>query len=189
VILLTSTERFRPTWRANSVASIDFGALAELSGIHYAIIDLDGTLAPTLSPTVCPSSIENLLGAKANRWLLDSCLLSNCWLSFMARRAEKIARASGLKCCACYWPNPLKPDTGAFEQALAKMAGARADNTVVIGDQFGTDILGANRLGICSIWVPPMEPIPPWKRITLELINQSRLRALGEIPETPTRDI
>ena len=70
---------------------------------------------------------------------------------------------------------------------MSEMDGATLDNTLMVGDQFGTDILGANRLGIPSIWVPSIEPIPLWKRITLEVINQRRLQALGEITEAPTR--
>ena len=181
-----NSEKFRPTWKADSVASIDFATLAEM-GIRFAIIDLDGTITPTLSPIVCTDSIQNLLGAKANGWLLEACLLSNCWFYVMSKRVETIARATGLKHHVCWWPRPTKPHGRAFEEALSQMGGATANNTVVIGDQFGTDILGANRLGIPSIWVPPIEPIPPWKRITLEMINQRRLRALGEIPEAPTR--
>lgn len=155
--------------------------------IRFAIIDLDGTIAPTLSPNVCPDSIQNLLGAKANNWLLDACLLSNCWLYLMSKRVETIARATGLKHHACWWPRPTKPHTRAFEEALSRMSGSTTSNTVVIGDQFGTDMLGANRLGIRSIWVPPMHPIPFWKRISLEIINQRRLHSLGEIPQAPTR--
>jgi hypothetical protein len=188
ILLAQSIERFRPTYRARSVASIDFATLAEM-GIRFAIIDLDGTITPTLSPSVCPDSIQNLLGAKANSWLLEACLLSNCWFYLMSKRVETIARATGLKHHACWWPRPTKPHSRAFEEALSQMSGATADNTVVIGDQFGTDILGANRFRprIRSIWVPSIEPIPLWKRITLEVINQHRLRALGEIPEAPTR--
>lgn len=181
-----SIERFRPTYRARSVALIDFETLAGM-GIRFAVVDFDGTVTPPLSPNVCPDSIQNLLGAKANNWLIDVCLLSNCLLYFMSGRVQATARATGFNHLACCLPGPIKPHGQAFERALSRMSGATVDNSIVIGDQFGTDILGANRLGIPSIWVPSIEPIPLWKRITLEVINQRRLRALGEIPEAPTR--
>jgi predicted HAD superfamily phosphohydrolase YqeG len=44
-----------------------------------------------------------------------------------------------------------------LKKALRAMPGATASNTLVIGDQLVTDVLGANRLGGYSILVNPIE--------------------------------
>jgi len=44
-----------------------------------------------------------------------------------------------------------KPDRKIFEVAL-KDLGVKAENTVMVGNRIDTDILGANRLGITSVW-------------------------------------
>ncbi len=179
-----SIERFRPTYRAHSVASIDFNTLRE-QGLSRLLLDVDGTITQICKMVVPPEIVQNLRTAQDGGWKI--CLTSNAQLWFMASRIEKLAGILDCQYVAHYWPHPTKPNPQALEIAMSKMDGATLDNTLMVGDQFGTDILGANRLGILSIWVPPIEPIPLWKRITLEVINQRRLRALGEIPEAPTR--
>ena len=44
-----------------------------------------------------------------------------------------------------------KPCRGIFEAALAKL-GVKAKNTVMVGNRIDADILGANRLGMKSVW-------------------------------------
>lgn len=60
--------------------------------------------------------------------------------------------ASGQRAYAFGKPEPLM-----FELALQK-AGCRADEAVVIGDTFSTDILGANKVNLRSIWVESGNP-------------------------------
>ena len=43
-----------------------------------------------------------------------------------------------------------KPEPGIFEAAL-KMSGFKPSEVIMIGDRVDTDVLGANRMGICSI--------------------------------------
>jgi len=44
-----------------------------------------------------------------------------------------------------------KPCRGIFEAALAKL-GVKAENAVMVGNRINADILGANRLGMKSVW-------------------------------------
>ena len=44
-----------------------------------------------------------------------------------------------------------KPCRGIFEVALAKL-GVKAENVVMVGNRIDADILGANRLGMKSVW-------------------------------------
>ncbi len=53
-----------------------------------------------------------------------------------------------------------KPDPGIFEHAL-ELAGARADQTVHVGDSIGNDIAGARAAGIRGVLVRHDGPIPP----------------------------
>jgi HAD superfamily phosphatase (TIGR01668 family) len=184
VILLAITDKFRPTWKADGVALIDFDALWE-QGLSKLLLDVDGTITKVCSMIVPEEIVQNLRIAKESDW--EICLTSNAHLWFMANRIERLAEILQCQYIAHYWPHPTKPNSVALEKAMSRMDNAIKGNTLMVGDQFGTDILGANQLGIRSIWVPPIEPIPLWKRITLEVINQRRLRALGEIPKAPTR--
>ncbi len=45
-----------------------------------------------------------------------------------------------------------KPDKGIFEHALSLMS-LQKDEAVMVGDNLNTDILGANRAGIKSVWI------------------------------------
>ncbi len=50
-----------------------------------------------------------------------------------------------------------KPSVSGYEKACGLM-GTDKDNTILIGDQIFTDIWGANRAGIKSILVKPIDP-------------------------------
>jgi len=185
ILLARSADQFRPTyWAPNGVASIDFDALRK-RGLSRLLLDADGTITQICKMVVPEDIAQNLRAAQDSGW--EICLTSNAHLWFMASRIEKLAEILKCQYVAHYWPYPTKPNRKALKKAMSEMNGATLGNTLMVGDQFGTDILGANRLGILSIWVPSIEPIPLWKKITLEVINQRRLRALGEIPEAPTR--
>ena len=63
-----------------------------------------------------------------------------------------------------------KPDPAIFEHAL-KLAGVAADETVMIGNSFANDVIGAQNAGIKAVWFNlDHEPIPatahPWRTIT-----------------------
>jgi len=45
-----------------------------------------------------------------------------------------------------------KPDVTIFEHALGKL-GLQAEDCVMVGDKLTTDILGANKAGITSVWI------------------------------------
>lgn len=49
----------------------------------------------------------------------------------------------------------MKPSREAFHDAI-RITGVPATETVMVGDQLFTDVWGANRLGIPTIWVQPM---------------------------------
>lgn len=50
-----------------------------------------------------------------------------------------------------------KPATEPFEQALAGLPSA-PETTVYVGDSHSSDVVGAHRAGLQSVWVPPDRP-------------------------------
>lgn len=153
----------RPSMIRKSVAEIDFKELREY-GLTRVIMDLDGTIAPNLSYKYDQACVHHLLEAKANGWIEDICLLSNCAIPFLIPRVEKIAKLLNIKWHACVWPNAMKPDAVAFTEAMYKIGGT-AENTVVIGDQLETDILGGNQLDLHTIFVRTIGMTPFWKQL------------------------
>jgi HAD superfamily hydrolase (TIGR01662 family) len=72
-----------------------------------------------------------------------------------------------------------KPVRSIFEYALGKV-GVTADQTVMVGDTLRSDILGANRCGMRSIWLTRRarnlgHPIPP------EMMPWRTIATLGEL--------
>ena len=50
-----------------------------------------------------------------------------------------------------------KPKNAPFVEALRLMK-AKASETVMVGDQIFSDVLGGNRMGMFTIWLEPMSP-------------------------------
>lgn len=70
-----------------------------------------------------------------------------------------------------------KPDSGIFRHAL-EMAGASAGEAVMIGDSLTRDIVGANAMGIPSVWMRRYAHLEPIKGIqpTAEVADLAGLR-------------
>jgi len=133
----------RPTIRTNTIYDVDACALAE-RGIRGVILDLDNTIVPwgaREAPQALTGWIE---GARAAGLAL--CIVSNNG----GQRVEVLSRRLGLPVLT----GAMKPRRGALRRALAVM-GTTADTTALIGDQVFTDVLGGNRLGLCTILVQP----------------------------------
>lgn len=157
-------DKLIPSLVARSILDIDFSMLAGL-GRTKVLADLDGTLAAVLSEKYDQRVIDHLLAAQASGFITDICIFSNTGLACYVPRVRRIAARLNAKHMACYWPFPMKPSEKAFRSAMATIGG-NADNTVMIGDQLRKDILGANRIGMMSILVETVPPIPFWKMRT-----------------------
>jgi putative hydrolase of the HAD superfamily len=72
-----------------------------------------------------------------------------------------------------------KPHQRIFELALEKV-NARAEETVMVGDTLKADILGANQMGMFSIWITRRADYPPDK--TLPIQPRAIIKSLGELP-------
>ncbi len=123
------------------------GPLLADHGITLVLADLDNTLAKYGQP----EPDEPLRG-----WLDDLrahgaelFILSN---SRKPTRAQIFSDSLGVP----YLSHSGKPKTGGFRAALDR-TGRRPEETLMVGDQIFTDVLGANLAGIRSCLIEPIE--------------------------------
>ncbi|MBQ3967169.1 MAG: YqeG family HAD IIIA-type phosphatase [Lachnospiraceae bacterium] len=134
-----------PSAEAHSCESIDFKKLYE-KGYRGIIFDIDNTLVPHGAPAD-EKAIEFFKYLKKTGF--KTCLISNN----SKERVLPFAKAVGAK--AVWKAN--KPAGRNYLLACRQMKTDRT-NTVFVGDQIFTDVLGANLAGIPSILVEPIHP-------------------------------
>ena len=138
-------ERFFPDDYVASTYVIPFEKLYE-EGYRGLIFDIDNTLVPHGAPSDerAIALFEHLkkLGFK-------TCLLSN------NKEARVKPFASQVK--SPYIHKGGKPSKRGYKNAMACM-GTGPKETLFVGDQLFTDVYGANRAGLKSILVKPIDP-------------------------------
>jgi HAD superfamily hydrolase (TIGR01662 family) len=72
-----------------------------------------------------------------------------------------------------------KPHQRIFQLALEKV-NARAEEVAMVGDTLNADILGANEIGMYSIWITRRTDFPPDD--TLPIQPRAIIKTLGELP-------
>ena len=72
-----------------------------------------------------------------------------------------------------------KPHQRIFELALEKV-NARAEEVAMVGDTLNADILGANQLGMYSIWITRRIDTPSEDELSTQ--PQAAIKSLGELP-------
>jgi hypothetical protein len=127
------------------VTDIRPGVLAK-KGIRLVLADLDNTLVPyrVPEPTAEVTAWKNDLEAAG----IQLFLLSN---SRKPNRAKHFAEALGIP----YQGHSGKPKRTGYVRAMERM-GCQPKETVMVGDQIFTDILGANRAGVVPLLVKPI---------------------------------
>lgn len=135
---------FRPDAFAPHISAVSLDDLAE-RGFRGIIVDLDNTLV---------GYGEERLTAEAGRWIEAAlgrgfrvCLVSNNFNG----RVERICAELGVPGI----PSALKPLPRGFLAAL-RVIGTPRSQTVVVGDQLFTDVLGAKFLGLHAILTEPI---------------------------------
>ena len=134
----------RPDSFARRVSAVSVDELAE-KGVRGIILDLDDTLVGYGYDAPAEEEAAWLVSVRSRG--LRAAIVSNG----VAARARAIARRTGLECIA----RARKPFPGGFRRALALLETAPHE-TVVIGDQLFTDVLGARLLGLRSILTSPI---------------------------------
>ncbi|HEY4002123.1 MAG TPA: YqeG family HAD IIIA-type phosphatase [Candidatus Xenobia bacterium] len=143
-------------------------------GYRALIVDLDNTLVSWKSWRVQPAVRAWLEQAKALGFQI--CIVSN---GLIKRRIEMFSRDLGIPAI----PKALKPKPNGFLEALERM-GSSVRDTVVVGDQLFTDVLGGNLLGLLTILVLPVDTNELFATIitrTQEKLALLRLRRAGRL--------
>ena len=136
---------FIPERRADSIQDIDFQTEYE-NGFRAVIFDIDNTLVPHDAPATAETADFFLMLRKIG---FRTCLISNNH----EERVKPFADAVD----SLYLTDAEKPSRKSYRKAM-KMLGTNLQNTLFVGDQLLTDVLGARRLGMHHIMVDPVDP-------------------------------
>lgn len=133
-----------PQAHVNTIYEIDLAELRK-QGVKGIITDLDNTLVGADEPLATPELVAWLKEVEQSGFKVM--IVSN-------NRKDRVAAfADPLSIPYIY--RARKPYIRAFRKALKKLD-LSARESVVVGDQLMTDVLGANRMGIHTIWVKPI---------------------------------
>ena len=148
-----SLKCFRGDLAVRAVRDIDFSKEWD-SGIRGIIFDIDNTLVPHGAPAD-DASVRLFSGLRAMGFSV--CIISNNHAPRVVPFAEKVG-------CR-YVFDAGKPKKGSYVKAMAELGTGETD-TLFIGDQIFTDVFGANRAGIRTILVNPIDEKtdPPFVR-------------------------
>lgn len=137
-------KHFLPDQHVKSIFEIQPESLKE-KGIKGIITDLDNTLVEWDRPSATPKLIE---------WF-DNMRKHEILVTIVSNNIEKRVKAFSDPLQIPFIFQARKPMGRAFNKALKEM-GLKKGETVVIGDQLLTDVLGGNRSGFHTILVVPV---------------------------------
>lgn len=160
---------FKPDEFLTSICQVDVDEL-RARGIRYLFLDLDNTLLPR-DTGVVPDDVRAWL-KRAQEAGIKIHLVSNNWHSTVFAEAE----ALGLPIIH----KSMKPFPAAYMVARKRM-GARRKESMAIGDQLMTDVIGSHLSGMKAILVLPQAQKD--LKHTLLLRNLERL-FLGDMKPT-----
>ena len=138
-------QKFYPSEYYTSTYVIDFAEYYK-KGYRGILFDIDNTLVPHNAPAT-EEAIR--LIQKLKEIGFGICLVSNN----KEPRVAEFNKPLDVK----YIYKAGKPKRAGYQKAM-QLLGTDTTNTLFVGDQLFTDVYGANRTGIHSILVTPMNP-------------------------------
>lgn len=135
---------FLPDEHVKSILDITPAGL-KARGIKGIITDLDNTLVEWDRPNATPQLIK---------WF-EEIKQEDILVTIVSNNNEQRVKAFSDPLQIPFIFQARKPMTRAFNKALTQM-GIKKEETVVIGDQLLTDVLGGNRSGFHTILVVPV---------------------------------
>jgi HAD superfamily phosphatase (TIGR01668 family) len=135
----------RPNAIADNILKVDAQELF-LQGKRALLLDLDNTLAMWKSHEVAKDVERWILSAKA----------AGFKIAIVSNNHEKRIRPVAHRLGVLFVERAAKPLRRGFEKAM-RLLEIEAQEGVAIGDQLVTDIIGANRCGLYTIWVKPLD--------------------------------
>ncbi len=139
-----SVDTLRPDGHATSLVAIASGRLWE-GGMRGIVLDLDNT---------CCAYHEPELADGVAAWVA-SALERGFRIVLVSNNFNERVAAAGARLGVPIVPNALKPLPFGFLRAL-RLLGTPRRQTVVIGDQVFTDVLGAKLLGLRTVLTEPI---------------------------------
>jgi HAD superfamily phosphatase (TIGR01668 family) len=139
-----SVDMLRPDGHAASLIDVASDRLWE-RGWRGIVLDLDNTCCAYHKPELADGVAAWVAGALDRGFRVV--MVSNNF-------SERVA-AAGAQLGVATVPNALKPLPFGFLRAL-RLLGTRRRETVVIGDQVFTDVLGAKLLGLHTVLTEPL---------------------------------
>lgn len=133
-----------PQLRVNTIYDIDLNDLWK-QGKRGIITDLDNTLVGAKAPLATPELIDWL--KVVGQIGFQVVIVSNNNKPRVSKFAEPLSLP--------FIYRAKKPTSAAFQKAMHLMK-LGPEETVVIGDQMMTDVLGGNRMGLYTILVLPI---------------------------------
>lgn len=133
-----------PNTYTKNIYSIDYKTLKQKKMTNL-IFDIDNTILKVNSIEI-PPKLKKLF-SKIDKDF-NICIVSN-------NKKERVLPVAHILNCN-YIFEAKKPNKEAFDKAL-NILKAKKKNTVMIGDQMLSDIVGANKYGIHTILVDPLE--------------------------------
>ncbi|MDR7000381.1 YqeG family HAD IIIA-type phosphatase [Neobacillus niacini] len=137
-------KQFLPDEHVKSILDINPKELKK-RGIKGIITDLDNTLVEWDRPNATPQLIS---------WF-DEMKKYNILVTIVSNNNEDRVKAFSDPLKIPFIFRARKPMGPAFQKAISQM-GIKKEETVVIGDQLLTDVLGGNRSGLYTILVVPV---------------------------------
>ena len=135
---------FHPEYFVDTVFNIDYDQLKSI-GVKHILIDIDNTIVPFKDPL--PTERIKAFIEEGKTKGFDFCIVSNTFLE----RVKRIGDSLNIP----YISMAKKPSRKGVIKAMTLLNGT-VNNTILIGDQFCTDIVAAKRAGIRCILVEPI---------------------------------
>lgn len=161
---------FEPDRYFSRLSHVDIEADLLSRGRTHVLLDIDNTIL-TRDTHEVPRDAGLWLG-RARTAGVSFCLLSNNWHHGVYELAGRLELPLVAKA--------VKPLPHGFLRAMGKAGGTRKD-TVVIGDQLVTDVLGAHFVGLPAYMLQPLVEADLWH--TLLLRHFERLVMGARLPE------
>lgn len=141
---------FKPTWMVESIYNISPEQLKKI-GVEVVLTDLDNTLIAWNMPEATEETLEWI------QWMREAGIQVVIISNNSGNRVERVASILGVD----FFPNAFKPTKRGFKKIFDQLEYNR-ENTVMVGDQILTDIIGANNIGIESVLVKPILDSDAW---------------------------
>jgi len=134
----------KPDLCADNLSCIDI-AFWCAQGIRCILIDLDNTVAPWRKTDMTDEA----------RQLIAQCRDAAIMVVLFTNAPEVRAREAAWKAGIGYYASARKPFPFHYRKAIAEL-GVNATETMTVGDQIFTDVLGGNLMGCVTVLTSPL---------------------------------